>query len=51
VEGDLNLQEISNPVPIPNKRIPRKETVVMKDEDEESEKLERRFIAGSRNKN
>ncbi len=49
-EGDLDLQEISNPVPIPNKRKPRKEMLGIKDEDEESKKLERRSIAGSRNK-
>jgi hypothetical protein len=50
VEGDLDLQEISNLVPIPKRRTPRKETIVMKDEDEESEKLERRSIVGSKNK-
>jgi hypothetical protein len=50
VEGDLDLQEISNLVPIPKRRTPRKETIVMKDGDEESEKLERRSIAGSKNK-
>jgi hypothetical protein len=46
VEADL--QEISIPILNPNKRTPRKETVIMK--DEASERLERRSIAGSKNK-
>ncbi len=51
VEGDLDFKNMSNPVPIPIKRTPRKEMVVMKGKNEESEKLERRSIASSNNKN
>jgi hypothetical protein len=38
VEGKLNLQKILKPVPILKNRTPRKKVVVMKDEDEESDK-------------
>jgi hypothetical protein len=38
VEGKLNLQKIPKIVPILKKKTPRKKPVVMKNEDEESEK-------------
>jgi hypothetical protein len=30
VEGELHLQEIPKPIPIPKKRTPRKKVIVMK---------------------
>jgi hypothetical protein len=46
VEGDLDLQKIPKPIPIPKKRTPRKKVVIMKDEDEESEKAKKNWVDG-----
>jgi hypothetical protein len=39
VERDLDLQEIPKSIPIPKKKAPRKKVVVVKDNDEEGDKV------------
>jgi hypothetical protein len=44
VEVDLDLREIPKLIPIPMKRTPRKKAVVVKDEDEGGDKVERNWV-------
>jgi hypothetical protein len=44
VQGDLDLQEFPKPIPISNKRAPRKKVIVLKEKNEKMKKLERRSI-------
>ncbi len=46
VERDLDLQEIPKLVPIPKKKAPRKKVVVVKDNDEEGDKVGKNWVDG-----
>jgi hypothetical protein len=50
VQGDLDLQEFPKPIPISNKRAPRKKAIVLKEENEKMKKLERRSIVCNKSK-
>ncbi len=41
---DLDLQEIPKPVPTLMKKTPRKKAIVVKDEDEEGEKVGKKWV-------
>jgi hypothetical protein len=42
----LDLQEIFKPVPIPKKRTPGKKAIVVKDENEEGDKVRKNWVDG-----
>jgi hypothetical protein len=46
VDGDLDLQQILKPVPIPKKKTPKKKAVMVKDEGAEGEKVGKNWVNG-----
>ncbi len=46
MDGDLDLQEILKLVPISKKKTPKKKAIIVKDKDEEGEKVGKNWVDG-----